>query len=214
MVFIAGLTLAVALLAWNHSRPETLEQAAVRLNGCLLKGDVDCVDQYVWDHERAGLSLSKQKVANYLNEILLPNLKGWHPIGGLGYVLSQEQGLLLVHQEVGDERGRRASFSTDVFMTSDGPKADIVASTLFRSFTARFHVDDPVLSGPARQNVSWYLGLNAEKDKLNAMGIHGFISSKPGEGLRTWDGFLHRTHLVLAEFNVDLKKYESRSKAP
>ncbi len=205
----APMAVLVGIIFWLSTRPETLEGAAQRANDCLMNRDAGCLDHYIWDRERQGLHLDRAKIQRYLTEVFSPNVKGWTAVGQLNIFSAPDQGLLFCSREIRDSRGRAASVGVDVFMTSDGPKINLISSSLFSSFGARFHSDDPELSGPARKNISFLRGLIAEKPLLDGIGIPGFYSSKPGGGLRTWDDFIARTRYVLNYLKVDPAKYET-----
>jgi hypothetical protein len=194
------LVLAVAIVLGSASwfvlrpiqKPETLRQAASRFLGCLLRGNGECVAEYLSPEEERMSGMDKQKLAEMVHKYVSPSLSGFE-LEGEPNLDEYERGSGLAQIVSVTHRDGRASGA--VFLThhtEDGPKVYPIVAPCVLLVSGTLRRRDEGLG----QAASWRAiaaGTLQAKDKLSALGISGMVVNEEPDRYYDWDSWFRRS---------------------
>jgi hypothetical protein len=177
--------LTVTVLVFISLRDESIEADARSAREALEQGDADRLFDFIWDEEIQRLGLTRDKVRQSLDRILLPRLRRYERTSVVTEQVYGRGAQAVSVREYRDGKGHSLDVGSYALLSPAGGK--ILFSDLIKTaWGLEYFVPSGASWGRVAQYEMILQGIAEDKEELSRIGIPGLIAWPPHDRLLTW----------------------------
>lgn len=197
LVMIMGL-----IIGWRLIVPKSMDAAAREVLNAQISGDGQTLYAYSYDHERVKLGLTPEKLRKVYEQCVGPRLAGFSVVGSVNSATTGDGAYGEATTILKGPDGRTFELMATPVFTESGPRTNAVFHLLATAWRVEFVIKKGLPETGANMHRARILGLQADKAKLEAIGLAGVVEDKPDGRLVTWDEYAQREQERLNRYSI------------